>query len=80
MAILHRIYEEFKMDIHLCTLWRFRLCESYGVREANRKRMLGHSVGNGIINGVYRQRCLEELRTEIEKIKVPETVDDGAEW
>jgi integrase len=49
-----------------------RLSESYGVREADRKRMLGHSFGNDITNGVYGHRTLEELRTEIEKIKVLE--------
>ena len=50
-----------------------RLCESYGVREADRKRMMGHSFGNDITNGVYGHRTLEELRTEIEKIKEPGT-------
>ena len=34
--------------------------------------MLGHSFGNDITNGVYGYRTLEELRTEIEKIKVLE--------
>ena len=58
---------------HSCRHTFSRLCESYGVREADRKRMLGHSFGNDITNGVYGHRTLEELRTEIEKIKVPET-------
>ena len=40
--------------------------------------MLGHSFGNDITNGVYGHQTLEELRTEIEKIRVPETMDDGA--
>ena len=57
---------------HSCRHTFSRLCESYGVREADRKRMLGHSFGNDITNGVYGHRTLEELRTEIEKIKVPE--------
>ena len=43
------------------------------------KRMMGHSFANDITNGVYGHRTLEELRTEIEKIKVLEKVDDGAE-
>ena len=55
---------------HSCRHTLSRLCESYGVREADRKRMLGHSFGNDITNGVYGHRTLEELRTEIEKIKV----------
>ena len=48
-----------------------RLCESYGVNEADRRRMLGHSFGNDITNGVYGHRSVEELRAEIEKIKIP---------
>lgn len=46
------------------------LCEKYGVKEADRKRMLGHSFGTDITNSVYGHRTLEELRTEIEKIKI----------
>lgn len=44
-----------------------RLCEKYGVRENDRKRMLGHAVGN-ITNDVYGHREVDELRLEIEKI------------
>jgi hypothetical protein len=32
--------------------------------------MLGHSFKGDITNGVYGHRTVEELRTEIEKIKV----------
>lgn len=35
--------------------------------------------GSDITNGVYEHRTLEELRIEIERIKVPKTVDDGSE-
>ena len=63
---------------HSCRHTFSRLCESYGVREADRKRMMGHSFGNDITNGVYGHRTLEELRTEIEKIKVPGTVDENS--
>ena len=55
---------------HSCRYTFSRLCESYGIREADRKRMMGHSFGNDITNGVYGHRTLEELRVEIEKIKV----------
>ena len=55
---------------HSCRHTFSRLCESYGVREADRKRMMGHSFGNDITNGVYGHRTLEELRVEIEKIKI----------
>lgn len=56
---------------HDCRHTFSRLCESYGVRENDRKRMLGHKVGD-ITNDVYGHRTLEELRIEIEKIKKPE--------
>lgn len=56
---------------HSCRHTFSRLCESYGVREADRKRMLGHSFGNDITNGVYGHRTPEELRVEIEKIRKP---------
>ena len=47
-----------------------RLCESYGVWEADRRRMLGHSFGNDITNGIYGHRTVEELKEQIEKICV----------
>ena len=54
---------------HSCRHTFSRLCESYGVNENDRKRMLGHSLGD-ITNSVYGHRSLEELRSEIEKICV----------
>lgn len=45
------------------------LCEKYGVNENDRKRMLGHSFGD-VTNQVYGHRQTEDLRKEIEKIKV----------
>ena len=56
---------------HDCRHTFSALCEKYGVRENDRKRMLGHSFGSDITNAVYGHRTLEELRTEIEKVKVP---------
>lgn len=56
---------------HDCRHTFSMLCEKYGVRENDRKRMLGHSFGGDVTNAVYGHRTLEELRTEIEKIKVP---------
>ena len=47
-----------------------RLCDKYGVRENDKKRMLGHIIGD-VTNDVYGHRGLEDLRCEIEKIKVP---------
>lgn len=54
---------------HDCRHTFSMLCERYGVRENDRKRMLGHSFGGDVTNAVYGHRTLEELRTEIEKIK-----------
>ena len=49
------------------------LCERFKVWENDRKRMLGHRVGD-ITNDVYGHRTLEDLRAEIEKIDVQEMV------
>lgn len=56
---------------HDCRHTFSALCEKYGVRENDRKRMLGHSFAGDITNAVYGHRTLEDLRTEIEKIEVP---------
>lgn len=56
---------------HDCRHTFSALCERYGVRENDRKRMLGHSFGGDVTNAVYGHRTLDELRTEIDKIKVP---------
>lgn len=56
---------------HDCRHTFSSLCEKYGVRENDRKRLLGHAFGNDITNAVYGHRTLEELRSEIKKIKVP---------
>ena len=45
-----------------------RLCDKYGVRENDKKRMLGHVIGD-VTNDVYGHRGLEDLRAEIEKIQ-----------
>lgn len=55
---------------HDCRHTFSALCEKYSVRENDRKRMLGHTFGNDITNAVYGHRTVEELRAEIEKIKV----------
>lgn len=55
---------------HDCRHTFSALCEKYSVNENDRKRMLGHSFGADITNGIYGHRSLEDLRQEIEKIKV----------
>lgn len=58
---------------HNCRHTFSALCEKYSVNENDRKRMLGHSFGDDITNKVYGHRTLDELRTQIEKIKIPTT-------
>lgn len=45
------------------------LCDRFGVRENDKKRMLGHTFQD-VTNAVYGHRDVEDLRKEIEKIKV----------
>ncbi len=44
---------------HSCRHTFSRLCESYGVNEADRKRMMGHAFGNDLANGVYCHRSVQ---------------------
>ena len=53
---------------HDCRHTFSMLCERYGVNDADRKRMMGHSFGADITNGIYGHRTLEDLRAEICKI------------
>lgn len=55
---------------HSCRHTFHRLLERAGVNEADRKRLMGHSLKGDITNGVYGHRGVEELRREIEKITV----------
>lgn len=68
MAEIGIDHDERHHTPHSCRHTFSRLCESYGMREADRKRMMGHSFGNDITNGIYGHRTLEELRQE--KIRV----------
>lgn len=54
---------------HSCRHTFSRLCESYGVNEADRKRMMGRSLLNDVTNGVYGHRSVIELARELEKIE-----------
>ena len=48
---------------HSCRHTFHRLLERAGVSEADRKRMLGHSLKGDITNGVYGHRSVEELKS-----------------
>lgn len=56
---------------HDCRHTFSMLCERYGVPEADRKRMLGHSFGADITNSIYGHRSVEDLRASIELIPAP---------
>lgn len=56
---------------HDCRHTFSRLCESSGMPEADRKRLLGHSFGADITNAIYGHRTVEELRASIERIRIP---------
>lgn len=53
---------------HDCRHTFSMLCERYGVPENDRKRMLGHSFGNDVTNGVYGHRSLDDLQRSIQLI------------
>ena len=54
---------------HDCRHTFSMLCEKYGVSENDRKRLMGHAFANDITNQKYGHRSLDDLRSEIEKIK-----------
>ena len=56
---------------HDCRHTFSALCEKYAIRENDRKRFLGHTFRSDITNNVYGHRTLDELREQIEKIKLP---------
>lgn len=47
------------------------LCDKYKVDELSKHLLMGHSLGSDVEKSVYGHRTIEELRAEIEKIKVP---------
>lgn len=47
------------------------LCDRYGVDELSKHLLMGHSLGNDIEKSVYGHRTVDELRAEIEKIRIP---------
>lgn len=68
---MHKYLKKNGMEDHTphdCRHTFSMLCEKYGVNERDRKRMLGHSFGADITNGIYGHRTLEDLKAEICKI------------
>lgn len=50
------------------------LCDRYNVDDLSKHILMGHSLGNDVEKSVYGHRTVDELRCEIEKIKVPDFV------
>lgn len=48
------------------------LCDRYGVDDLAKHLLMGHSLGKDVERSVYGHRTLGELRTEIEKIQIPD--------
>ena len=48
------------------------LCDKYGVDTVSKHMLMGHSLGKDVEAQVYSHRTFEELKTEIEKILVPQ--------
>lgn len=72
-AQMYKTLRALKIEKHTphdCRHTFSKLCEDFQVNENDRKRMLGHSFGSDITNRLYGHRDIEDLRTEIEKIKV----------
>ena len=55
---------------HDCRHTFSALCEKYKVNENDRMRLLGHAFTD-VTNKTYGHRTIDELRNEIEKIKIP---------
>lgn len=47
------------------------LCDKYNVNDLSKHLLMGHSLGGDVERSVYGHRTLDELRAEINKIKVP---------
>lgn len=48
------------------------LCDKYDVDDLSKHLLMGHSLGNNIEKSVYGHRTFEELKTQVEKIIVPD--------
>ena len=46
------------------------LCDKYKIDELSKHLLMGHSLGGDVEKSVYGHRTIEELRTEINKIKI----------
>ena len=71
----HLMYNELealgieKHTPHDCRHTFSWLCDKYEVDRFSKKLMLGHALGNDVTDAVYGHRTVEELRSEIHKIR-----------
>ena len=56
---------------HDCRHTFSMLCDKYHIDHIAKKKLMGHSLGNDITNGVYGHWDYDMLKKEIEKIQVP---------
>lgn len=47
------------------------LADKYGIDEASKHLLMGHTLSGDVEQTVYRHRTIEQLREELEKIQVP---------
>lgn len=69
---LYPVLEEIGVSKHTphdCRHTFNAMCDRYGVEERDKKLMLGHAFQD-VTNKVYLHRSIEDLRSQIEKIKV----------
>lgn len=66
--------ETLKHTSHDCRHTFSWMCDKAGIDPLAKRIMIGHKPGDDVTDNVYGHRSLDELRTEIVKIKVPEFV------
>lgn len=73
-CMVDRNNNQIKHTPHDCRHTFSWLCDKYKVDQLSKRIMIGHKLGDDVTDNVYGHRTLDDLRGEIEKIKVPECV------
>lgn len=66
--------ETLKHTSHDCRHTFSWMCDKSRIDPLAKRLMMGHRLGEDVTDNVYGHRTLDELRTEIKKIKAPEFV------
>lgn len=69
-----RKVKKAKHTSHDCRHTFSWLCDKYKVDPISKRMMIGHKLGKDVTDNTYGHRTTDELREEISKIKVPESV------